>query len=253
MPLVLIVEDDAIIARTISAHLRQAGIDVEWAADGELGFRRLRFGRPDACAVDLRLPTRDGWSLTARARAEGLDVPILIISARGSEGDKVRALEIGADDYLAKPFGMAELVARVQAALRRSVAARPSVRAEPVRVAGLLIDPDQQRALLIDEASGLQRDPRLTPTEFRLLWTLAENQGRVMTRDALLQRVWGVPYRPRDRSVDVCVEKLREKLADSAHAYVHTHYGIGYRFAAEPIEAEDQPMAEREPQGAASS
>ena len=213
MPLVLIVEDDAIIARTISAHLRQAGMDVEWAADGELGLRRLRFGRPDACVIDLMLPTLDGWSLTARARAEGLEMPILIVSARASEADKVRALEIGADDYLAKPFGMAELVARVQAALRRSVAARPTLRPEPVRVPGLLIDPDQQRALLVDEARGAERDPRLTPTEFRLLWTLAENQGRVMTRDALLQRVWGVPYRPRDRSVDVCVKKLREKLA----------------------------------------
>src|SRR4051794_15395467 len=120
MPLVLIVEDDAIIARTISAHLRQAGMDVEWAADGELGLRRLRFGRPDACVIDLMLPTLDGWTLTSRARAEGLEMPILIVSARASETDKVRALELGADDYLAKPFGMAELVARVQAALRRS-------------------------------------------------------------------------------------------------------------------------------------
>jgi DNA-binding response OmpR family regulator len=257
MPLVLIVEDDAIIARTISAHLRQAGMDVEWAADGELGLRRVRFGRPDACVIDLMLPTLDGWSLTARARAEGLEMPILIVSARASEADKVRALEMGADDYLAKPFGMAELVARVQAALRRSVAVRPSLRPEAVRVPGLLIDPDQQRALLVDEASGMKRDPRLTPTEFRLLFTLAENQGRVMTRDALLQRVWGVPYRPRDRSVDVCVKKLREKLADSAYAYVHTHYGIGYRFAAEVLEDGAQPdadasEAEREPHVAAS-
>jgi DNA-binding response OmpR family regulator len=153
---------------------------------------------------------------------------------------------------------MAELVARVQAALRRSVAVGPTLRPEPVRVAGLLIDPDQQRALLLDEAAGVERDPRLTPTEFRLLWTLAENQSRVMTRDALLQRVWGVPYRPRDRSVDVCVKKLREKLADSPYAYVHTHYGIGYRFAAEPIEeavaeaAELEASAVREPHAAAS-
>jgi DNA-binding response OmpR family regulator len=250
MPLVLIVEDDAIIARTISAHLRQAGMDVEWAADGELGLRRLRFGRPDACVIDLMLPTLDGWSLTARARAEGLEMPILIVSARASEADKVRALEIGADDYLAKPFGMAELVARVQAALRRSVAARPTLRPEPVRVPGLLIDPDQQRALLVDETTGAERDPRLTPTEFRLLWTLAENQGRVMTRDALLQRVWGVPYRPRDRSVDVCVKKLREKLTGAPYAYVHTHYGIGYRFAAEQVDEQAEAAADEALAGA---
>jgi DNA-binding response OmpR family regulator len=128
-------------------------------------------------------------------------------------------------------------------------------------VPGLLIDPDQQRALLVDDASGAERDPRLTPTEFRLLWTLAENQGRVMTRDALLQRVWGVPYRPRDRSVDVCVKKLREKLSGSPYAYVHTHYGIGYRFAAERVEegaaepavdVAGEVPAEREPHAAAS-
>src|SRR5436190_21123179 len=119
MPLVLIVEDDAIIARTISAHLRQAGMDVEWAADGELGLRRLRFGRPDACVIDLMLPTLDGWTLTSRARAEGFEMPILIVSARASETDKVRALELGADGYLAKPFGRAELAPRVQLDLAR--------------------------------------------------------------------------------------------------------------------------------------
>ena len=105
------------------------------------------------------LPTLDGWSLTARARAEGLEMPILIVSARASEADKVRALEIGADDYLAKPFGMAELVARHPGgAAPQRRALRPSLRPEPVRVTGLLIDPDQQRALLVDEASGVERD-----------------------------------------------------------------------------------------------
>ena len=123
----------------------------------------------------------------------------------------MHALEIGADDYLAKPFGMRELVARVQAALRRAASRRPRPRAEPIVVEGLVIDADQQRAFLLDEGDQ-RRDARLTPTEFRLLWTLAENQGRVMSRDELQQRVWNVPYRPRDRSVDVCVEKLREKL-----------------------------------------
>ena len=120
MPSVLIIEDDGVIARSMSAHLRHAGLDVEWAEDGERGLRKLRFERPDLCVVDLMLPGLDGWALTEQARAEGITTPIIVISARGSEHDKVHALGIGADDYLSKPFGMAELVARVQAALRRS-------------------------------------------------------------------------------------------------------------------------------------
>jgi DNA-binding response OmpR family regulator len=190
------------------------------------------------------LPRIDGWSLVEKARSERITTPIVIVSARASEHDKVHALELGADDYLAKPFGMRELVARVQAALRRSHTPPASARAEPIAVAGLIVDADQQRAFLVDE-NGTRRDARLTPTEFRLLWTLAENAGRVMTRDELQQRVWNVPYRPRDRSVDVCVKKLREKLEPaSTHRYLHTHYGIGYRFAAEPVEGlEDEQAA----------
>ena len=238
MTMVLIVEDDEVIARAMSAHLRHAGLDVEWATDGERGLRKLRFERPDACVVDLMLPRLDGWALTERARAEGISTPIVVVSARGSEQDKVHALEIGADDYLAKPFGMRELVARVQAALRRSRIAPVAARAEPIEVPGLLVDPDQQRAFLTD--GGASEDARLTPTEFRLLWVLAQNQGRVMNRDELQQRVWNVPYRPRDRSVDVCIKKLREKLeASSQHVYLHTHFGIGYRFDAELREPAD--------------
>src|SRR5262249_3396386 len=144
---------------------------------------------------------------TEKARNEGISTPIVVVSARGSEQDKVHALEIGADDYLAKPFGMRELVARVQAALRRSRIAPLADRAEAVEVPGLLIDPNQQRAFLLHLGAG-NEDARLTPTEFRLLWVLAQNRGRVMSRDELQQRVWNVPYRPRDRSVDVCIKKL---------------------------------------------
>ena len=159
--------------------------------------------------------------------------PIIVISARGSEHDKVHALEIGADDYLAKPFGMRELIARVHAALRRSqIAPVPPAESDPV--AGLVVDPDQQRAFLVAE-DGSRVDTRLTPTEFRLLWVLAQNSGRAMSRDELQQRVWNVPYRPRDRSVDVCVRKLREKIdRQTTHSYLQTHYGIGYRFDPAP-------------------
>jgi DNA-binding response OmpR family regulator len=160
--------------------------------------------------------------------------PIIVISARGSEHDKVHALEIGADDYLAKPFGMRELMARVHAALRRSQIAPVPLRTGPITVHGLEVDPDQQRAFLLSD-DGTRRDARLTPTEFRLLYVLAQNSGRAMSRDELQQRVWNVPYRPRDRSVDVCVRKLREKIDRKAsHTYLQTHYGIGYRFDPAP-------------------
>jgi DNA-binding response OmpR family regulator len=233
---VLIVEDDGVIARSMSAHLRHAGLQVEVAEDGERGLRKLRFERPDVCVVDLMLPGLDGWALTERARADGIRTPIIVVSARGSEHDKVHALEIGADDYLAKPFGMRELVARVQAALRRSRIAPVVERGDEIAVPGLAIDPDQQRAFLVDE-DGEREDAGLTPTEFRLLFTLAQQAGRAMSRDELQQRVWHVPYRPRDRSVDVCVRKLREKLdRRSTHTYLQTHYGVGYRFDAVPHE-----------------
>jgi DNA-binding response OmpR family regulator len=228
---VLIVEDDGVIARSLGTHLRHAGFEVEWAQDGDRGLRKLRFERPDVCVVDLMLPGLDGWAVTERARSEGITTPIIVISARSSEHDKVHALEIGADDYLAKPFGMRELVARVKAAVRRSHIAPRTPRDEPIDVPGLVIDPDQQRAfLVVDE--GERTDAELTPTEFRLLWVLAQNSGRAMSRDELQQRVWNVPYRHRDRSVDVCVRKLREKVdRRSTHTYLQTHYGIGYRFS----------------------
>jgi DNA-binding response OmpR family regulator len=181
------------------------------------------------------LPSLDGWALTEQARREGILTPILVVSARGSEHDKVHALGIGADDYLAKPFGMRELVARAAAALRRSQIAPVSTRQGPIEVPGLVIDPDQQRAFLLGEG-GTRTDAQLTPTEFRLLLVLAENAGRAMSRDELQQRVWNVPHRPRDRSVDVCVRKLREKIDHkSAYTYVETHFGVGYRFAPEPV------------------
>jgi two-component system, OmpR family, alkaline phosphatase synthesis response regulator PhoP len=237
VPTVLIVEDDGVIARSISMHLRHAGFDVEWAESGDRGLTKLRFERPDVVLVDLMLPGLDGWAFTEIARREGISVPIVVISARASEHDKVHALEIGADDYLAKPFGMRELVARVQVALRRS-RIEPVPTREQIQAPGLAIDPDQQRAFLLGE--GESRDAELTPTEFRLLWVLAQNGGRAMSRDELQQRVWNVPYRHRDRSVDVCVRKLREKVDRRAsHTYLQTHYGVGYRFA---------PSAKAEPQ-----
>jgi DNA-binding response OmpR family regulator len=229
MPRVLIVEDDNVIANAMATHLRREGMEVEWSDRGDRAIKKLRFERPDLAIIDLMLPGMDGWRIIEALRADGVGIPLIVISARGSEQDKVHALGIGGDDYLAKPFGMNELVARVKAAIRRAGVARDGGGRERIEVPGLVIDPDLHRATL----DG--KDAQLTRTEFRLLSVLAGERGRVLSRDRLQQRVWGTPHRPRDRSVDVCIRKLREKLdqRSATYAYIHTHYGVGYRFDAE--------------------
>jgi DNA-binding response OmpR family regulator len=190
----------------------------------------LRYERPDVCVLDLMLPLLDGWKLIETARAEGIGTPIVVVSARGSEQDRVHALEIGGDDYLVKPFSMKELVARVRVAARRGVRAQEAERGEPIELEELRIDPLSVQAY-VDGVSV-----ELTPTEFRLLYTLALDHGRVLTRDELLQKIWGRRLTRRDRTVDVFVRKLREKIdaMTPRHAFVHTRYGVGYKVEPQP-------------------
>jgi DNA-binding response OmpR family regulator len=199
-----------------------------WVVLGASGLARLRFERPDVCVLDLMLPGLDGWRLIETARAEGIGTPIVVVSARGTEHDRVHALEIGADDYLVKPFSMKELVARVRAAARRGVRAQDGSRGEPIELEELRVDPRNVQAYV----DG--RSCELTPTEFRLLYALALEQGRVVTRDELLQRIWGRRQTRRDRTVDVFVRKLREKIdrRSAAHTFIQTRYGVGYKLEA---------------------
>jgi DNA-binding response OmpR family regulator len=229
MPRVLIVEDDEVIAEGMARHLQAGGFDAVAVAKGEQGLARLRYEQPDVCVLDLMLPGQDGWSVIETARAEGIGTPIVVVSARGTEHDRVHALEIGADDYLVKPFSMKELVARVRAAARRGVRPQETPRGDPIEVEELRIDPREVQAYVNGESADL------TPTEFRLLYALALEQGRVVTRDELLQRLWGRRETHRDRTVDVFVKKLREKLdkRPSAHTFIQTRYGVGYKF--EPV------------------
>src|SRR5512132_4329298 len=206
MPKVLIVEDDEVIGQGMARHLAAGGFDPIWVTKGEQGLARLRFEKPEVCVLDLMLPQTDGWRVIEKARAEGIGTPIIVVSARGSEHDRVHALELGADDYLVKPFSMKELVARVRVAARRGVRAEQVARGEPIEIEELRIDPEVVQAFV----DG--RSAELTPTEFRLLYTLARERGRVITRDELMQRLWGRRQTRRDRTVDVFVRKLREKI-----------------------------------------
>ena len=229
MPRVLIVEDDEVIAEGMARHLEAGGFDAVAVAKGELGLARLRYEKPDVCVLDLMLPGQDGWNVIETARSEGIGTPIVVVSARGTEHDRVHALEIGADDYLVKPFSMKELVARVRAAARRGVRPQETPRGEPIEVGELRIDPLEVQAYVDGESADL------TPTEFRLLYALALEQGRVVTRDELLQRLWGRRETHRDRTVDVFVKKVREKIDQRAprHTFIQTRYGVGYKF--EPV------------------
>jgi len=230
MPRVLILEDDEVIGQGMAEHLAAAGFEPLLVSKGELGLTRLRYEQPDVCVLDLMLPGRDGWSVIETARAEGIGTPIVVVSARGTEYDRVHALELGADDYLVKPFSMKELVARVQAAARRGVRGQEQQRGEAIEIEELRIDPREVQAYVDGENAGL------TPTEFRLLYTLALDPGRVATRDELLQKIWGRRAAHRDRTVDVFVRRLRDKIDRRAprHDFIHTRYGVGYKLEAVP-------------------
>jgi DNA-binding response OmpR family regulator len=227
---VLIIEDDNVIADGMARHLQAGGFDPVVVGRGELGLARLRFENPDVCVLDLMLPGLDGWKLIETARAEGIGTPIVVVSARGTEHDRVHALEIGADDYLVKPFSMRELVARVAAAARRGVRPAEEKRGDAIEIEELRIDPREVQAFV----DG--RSAELTPTEFKLLYTLALDRGRVVTRDELLQKVWGRRETHRDRTVDVFVRRLRQKIDREAsrHSFIQTRFGVGYKLEPEP-------------------
>ena len=229
MPKVLIVEDDEVIAQGMARHLGAAGFDATWVGNGDQGLARLRYEKPDACVLDLMLPGLDGWKLIETIRSEGIATPIVVVSARGTEYDRVHALEIGADDYLVKPFSMRELVARVGAAARRGVRPQEERRGDAIEIEELRIDPREVQAFIDGKSVGL------TPTEFRLLYTLALDRGRVVTRDELLQKVWGRRETHRDRTVDVFVRRLRQKIDRDAptHSFIQTRFGVGYKLEPE--------------------
>ncbi len=223
--LVLVIEDEKEIRELVRYNLERAGFRVAACDDGEQGLERIFASRPDAVVLDLMLPGRNGLEVLRELREEGAtrDLPVLVLSARGAEMDKLLGFEHGADDYLTKPFSPRELVARIRALLRR---AQPSREPRPIEVGALRIDPGTH------EATWRGRRLELTPREFELLAFLARRPGRVHSREELLRKVWGYDYVGETRTVDVHVRRLRAKLGDRSRA-IETVTGSGYKLAAD--------------------
>jgi two-component system response regulator MtrA len=218
---ILLVEDDPSIRETTRIGLRDAGFEVVTAADGEAGLARFRGDAPDAVVLDVMLPKRDGLEVL-RAIRKMSATPVVMLTARDTTTDVVAGLELGADDYVTKPFEMAILVARLRAALRR---VSGELGDEALRLGDVTVDVASHRVV-----RG-ETEISLSPTEFRLLVELASSAGRVMTRELLLENVWGYPAVGDTRLVDVAIQRLRSKLeADPAHPeLIETVRGFGYR------------------------
>ena len=224
VPRVLVVDDEPQILTVVRDYLEHSGFEVLTAADGPSALRAIRGGRPDLLVLDLGLPGLDGLDLARQVRREG-ELPIIMLTARTEEADRVAGLELGADDYITKPFSPRELVARVRAVLRR---------VEGVRSGGVVIrradfELDSERRLC--RVAG--KPVELTPTEFELLEFMARQPGRVFTRAQLLDAVRGAAVESYERAIDAHVKNIRRKLEPdpASPRYVLTVFGVGYKFA----------------------
>ena len=221
---ILVVEDEDAIASFVAAYLRKDGFDVLATASGREALRLVKSRQPSLVILDLMLPDLDGMEVCRRIRETG-DLPILMLTARDDDLDKVAGLDAGADDYLTKPFNPRELVARVRAILRRGTE-RPHGEGRTLEHADLVLDAGSR------ECHVGETEIRLAPKEFDLLWELLDHLGLVLTRDQLLERVWGYTFAGDTRTVDVHVRQLRKKLGDASP--IVTVWGIGYKATAAP-------------------
>ena len=219
---VLVVEDEASIASFVSLYLKNAGYVVRAVGTGEDALAQVDSERPDLIVLDLMLPDVDGIEVCRRIRKSS-DVPILMLTARDEDVDKIIGLEVGADDYLTKPFNPRELVARVKSILRRSVPERREIETKQLKHGNLEIDAGRREV----RVSG--NEVQLAPKEFDLLWELLDHRGLVLTRDQLLERVWGYTFAGDTRTVDVHVRQLRRKLGEASP--IVTVWGVGYKVA----------------------
>jgi DNA-binding response OmpR family regulator len=224
---ILVVDDDLSIVKVVRAYLEQAGYDVLTASDGDQALQVVRREHVDLLVLDVMLPHRDGWEITRSIRADGTlaAMPIIMLTARVEDSDKIVGLELGADDYITKPFNAREVLARVRALLRRTELDHARGNTPPLTVGGLRLDVDEY-TVTVDTVPV-----DLTRTEFKLLHLLMENAGHTLTRDELLEKVMGYAYEGMGRTLDTHVRNLRKKIEsnpDNPH-YIQTMYGIGYR------------------------
>jgi DNA-binding response OmpR family regulator len=225
---VLVVDDEQIVTEVVQRYLVREGFQVDVAADGVAGLKRAREGTPDLVVLDLMLPGLDGLEVCRQLRGES-SVPIIMLTAKGEDGDKILGLGLGADDYLTKPFSPGELIARVKAVLRRSqAAATPPLAGDVVRCGSLRINP---------RARAVERDGEqlhLTAKEFDLLYFLARNAGQVFTREQLLDNVWDFEWYGDPSTVTVHIRRLREKIEPNPvrPRFVKTVWGVGYKLEA---------------------
>ena len=223
---ILVVDDDKSIVKVVRSYLEQAGYAVQTAYDGESALHALRSEKPDLVVLDLMLPDRDGWEITRLIRSDATlgAMPIIMLTARVEDTDKIVGLELGADDYITKPFNAREIVARVRALLRRAQFAQ-TVAPQLIRLGALALDMDQH-TLTVDGAAV-----ELTRTEFTLLQILMTNPGHTFTRDELLEKSMGYAYEGMGRTLDTHMRNLRKKIEPDANnpTYIQTVYGVGYR------------------------
>ncbi len=219
---VLVVEDEASIASFVSLYLKNAGYAVKTAATGAESLQQAGAGDLALIILDLMLPDVDGIEVCRRLRRTS-DVPILMLTARDEDVDKIIGLEVGADDYMTKPFNPRELVARVKSILRRAAPEKREIESKQLRHGDLLIDAGRREVRVGEE------EIQLAPKEFDLLWELLDHKGLVLTRDQLLERVWGYTFAGDTRTVDVHVRQLRRKLGDASP--IVTVWGVGYKVA----------------------
>jgi two-component system alkaline phosphatase synthesis response regulator PhoP len=224
---ILVVDDDKEIVRLVGAYLEQAGFQVLPAYDGETALHSLRRDRPDLVVLDLMLPDHDGWDITRIVRGDTAlsSTPIIMLTARVEDTDKIVGLELGADDYIAKPFNPREVVARVRSVLRRSQPGEAPGQQRVLQLAGLLMDLDRHEVMLDGQPV------ELTPTEYDLLRTLMESPGYAFTRMELIERGLGYEYEGLERTLDSHVKNLRRKIEPDPRqpTYIQTVYGVGYR------------------------
>lgn len=225
---ILVVEDEASIATLLKYNLEQAGFQVLTSHDGKEGLEMAIEKKPDLILLDIMLPTLDGIEICKELRSQKKNVPIIMITARDDEFDTVIGLELGADDYITKPFSPREVIARVKAVLRRTVSIDSSpekIESKSLKIGSLVVYPDRFEAFLNDEPL------EFTPKEFELLIYLLENKNRVLTRDHLLNAVWGYDYVSDSRIVDVKISHLRDKIEENSRKpnYIRTIRGIGYK------------------------